>query len=95
MSDRELLEFAAKTLLPEDSHNCPHFMGGFLSNWNPIEDDSDAFRLAIALELDVMCASVKSAEDGITVQIQAGVDKYVATRKAIVEVAAEIGRNME
>lgn len=62
--------------------------------WNPILDDRDAFSLAIKLELDILCASVRSVEDGIEIPIQAGVDPNAATRRAITTVAAMIGKSM-
>lgn len=99
MTDRELLELAAKAhsglvYLPELGwiHEDPHGVRG--SWWNPLADDGDALRLAVKLELDVMCASVQSIEDGVAVAIEAGTNPCAATRRAIVRAAAEIGRSM-
>ena len=52
MTDRELIEAAAKAagvyLAPEWRGHHKH-----LPDWNPLEDDGDALRLAVALLLDV------------------------------------------
>ena len=52
MTDRELTEAAARAagvyLAPEWRGHHKH-----LPNWNPLEDDGDALRLAVALLLDV------------------------------------------
>lgn len=97
MNDRELLEMAAKaagievvtpTML---EHN----------QWNPIEDDDDALRLAVKLQLqirpndyDVMVVSRLPAH--ITVaEVCDNKDPCAATRRAIVRAAAEIGRGMK
>ena len=63
-------------------------------NWNPLTDDGDALRLAVKLELDVMCASVRSVDDAVDITIDAGTDIYAATRRAIVRAAAEIGKQV-
>lgn len=68
---------------------------GILRKWNPMWDDGDALRLAIKLEMDILVDSVRCVDHGICVNIQAGVVSYYPTRRAIVAVAAEIGRRME
>lgn len=76
--------------------------------WNPLEDDGDALRLAVALNLSVFTPG--GAGDFAVASIEAGVlsddgdtwiqewvtngDKMAATRRAIVRAAAEIGRGM-
>jgi hypothetical protein len=63
MSDRELLELAAKAAQMEvvTWSNCQ--AGGFLKRvsetesgkfWNPLTDDGDAFRLAVKLDLSII-----------------------------------------
>lgn len=96
MSDRELLELAAKAAglkatWSQSLEDDPLVYG---IEWNPLADDGDALRLAVKLELDVMCASVRSVDDNICITIEAGTDPYAASRRAIVRAAAEIGRNM-
>ena len=90
--DRELLELAAKAAgykIAWEGGCVTGWMAGG-SWWNPLTDDGDALRLAVTLELDVLCASVRSAEDDIEITIQAGVDPCAATRRAIVRAAAAL-----
>lgn len=101
MTDRKLLELAAKAAGIINQGYCESgflFTGtgesGAFYKWNPLTDDGDALRLAVKLELDVMCASVRSVDDAVEVTIQAGTDIYAATRRAIVRAAAEIGRTL-
>ena len=55
MTDRELLELAAKASGELTASWCGNdaYFDGVLSRWNPLEDDGDALRLAVKLELDV------------------------------------------
>ena len=106
MSDRELLELAAKAAgvdfyTPEgmDTPWCGRgfYLRGYVV-WNPLSDDGDALRLAVKLRLDIehLKSSVNVWKDCIgTGFIQNGNDLYAATRCAIVRAAAEIGRNMK
>ena len=104
MTDREMLEFAAKAAgmrVRQDGN------GGFWINvhipWNPLTDDGDALRLAVKCRIEVY----EGVGDGP--EAWAGyytVDKrkfccephendlYAATRRAIVRAAAEIGKVM-
>jgi hypothetical protein len=106
-TDRELLELAAKAagvpwegVLRDD--------GVFVHEgrqWNPLEDDGDALRLSVKLNIDIMNAT--PSEDGsegqsvtfplrgdygaITEWHDTTYGKFAATRRAIVRAAAEIG----
>jgi hypothetical protein len=109
MTDRELLELAAKAAGIEHygEHNA---QGGLKTTggwWNPLTDDGDALRLAVKLELDVcintpidrephthVIGFVGNSTDTIAVIEGRGDDPYAATRRAIVKAAAEIGRAM-
>ena len=60
MTDRELLELAAKAAGIDVGHSTRFpdntlFLNeqGLLINWNPLTDDGDALRLAVKLGLDV------------------------------------------
>lgn len=74
---------------------------GFPNFWNPLDDDGDALRLAVKLRLLVHVASayvevrwwddVKSETHGVR-EWDHGDDPYAATRRAIVRMAAEIGK---
>lgn len=102
MTDRELLELAAKAAGIE--HVTPMMLEW--GKWNPLEDDGDALRLAVKLRLDVTfgfddeenVVSVNANWDGApaeVIQEIIGQDVSEATRRAIVRAAAEIGREME
>jgi len=112
MTDKELLEFAAKAAGIElvtwtDMYDaCDEIGGRFITMpygepWNPLEEDGDALRLSATLRLQVKPGKHKG--DGCTVESkEAGVvgctvfrdDPYEQMRRAIVMVAAEIGKAM-
>lgn len=110
MTDRELLELAAKAaginrryyeafgewgLIDDDPD------GGF---WNPLTDDGAALRLAVKLGVDIeFHTNPEVVEPWVDAFAKVGggggellnPDHYAATRRAIVRAAAEIGRSME
>ena len=90
MTDRELLELAAKAVVNKSWHGNESYMRGFMSTWNPLTNDADAFRLMVDLRLwrdnqDICCIERVEDHNG---------DAYAATRRAIVRAAAEIGAQM-
>ena len=111
MTDRELLELAAKAagilldwefgprlaaLPPLDK------MNPAVGWWNPLADDGDALRLAVALNMGISIpvfnkhrADVISFRHPLVNAIEEGNDPYAATRRAIVRAAAEIGKEMK
>jgi len=102
MTDRELLELAAKTA---GIHGCWVADGiNTGSNpspviWNPLDDDGDALRLAVKLEINPKWLEGKAlawavGKSAICRAEALGKDPYAATRRAIVRAAAEIGRQM-
>lgn len=98
-TDRELLELAAKAAGIELTWDCEDRFGEpwtvingvVCAYWNPLEDDGDALRLAVELNI------LKNAylESWIAHEVGKGLDWYAATRRAITRAAAEIGRNMK
>ena len=99
MIDRELLEMAAKAIGLEEAKMRIEF-----NQWNPLEDDGDALRLAVKLGLilgtyahyvTVDLLSPNDRIETITVWHSQTNDPYAATRRAIVRAAAEIGRSMK
>jgi hypothetical protein len=94
MTDRELLELAAKAA-----------GGGFvIGYWNPLTNDGDALRLAVKLGIGfwvdsfiACCSWYTEGESPFTegmAQLAEEIvnnDPYAATRRAIVRAAAEIG----
>lgn len=111
MTDRELLELAAKAaeMHPDHwqwngygiqelaVHGVPHcgFQG---PEWNPLTDDGDALRLAVKFlfEIDMGRGCISVRHStGIKILEAFNQDPYAATRRAIVRAAAEIGRNMK
>lgn len=100
MSDRELIELAAKAagielgwkVNPCSGNEMAYTGAGSYTpcHWNPLTDDGDALRLAVKLGL-VFDATRKQTWCGAT-QYDAcephGDDPYAATRRAIVRAAA-------
>ena len=113
MTDRELLELAAKAAgINAEWHNDDDadfdaaYEGMFLKGkrspnnskyWNPLVDDGDALRLAVALrmQIDILDRSVYALALGGTKVCELDrADIDAATRRAITRAAAEIGRAM-
>lgn len=97
MNDKELLELAAIAVGRLAYDGKPDIGQDGDHEWNPLDDDGDALRLAIKLNIDiafapesdsvvcehcVLCASTHSVE---------ALDDFGA-RRAIVRAAAELGR---
>jgi len=103
MTDSELLELAAKAVgIDLNQVNGPIVNGGvrLQDNWNPLEKDGDALRLAVKLDLQIAknsCGTMAIAFRPVGLQINEplGEDPYAATRSAIVRAAAEIGKGMK
>jgi len=105
LNDRELLESAARAARFEFEWADPLYGGrdtpmadGII--WNPLDSDSDAFRLAIEIGLIVNAPSpigeyaiVKFYD--IDVWERVSDCRYAATRRAIVRAAAEIGSRVD
>ena len=107
MTDRELLELAAKAAGIEYHSYVDEVWGTGINIgdvdiplWNPLTDDSDALRLAVKLRLLILpCKSgeivtVDSYSTNDESTENARHDSYAATRRAIVRAAAEIGKAM-
>jgi hypothetical protein len=104
-TDRELLELAAKAegveimfwsgrdVVCQSAIIKPDGL-----EWNPLTDDGDALRLAVKLGMNVFHAgiSVYAMDEEGEIETSQGheLDRYAATRRAIVRAAAEIGRAM-
>ena len=89
MTDRELLELAAKAAWIDGKYSDEYGEATFIKKntdtWNPLTDDGDALRLAVKLRL-------LGSEDSclVTAMYELG-DPLAATRRAIVRAAAAIG----
>jgi hypothetical protein len=107
MTDTELIELAAKgariNAIKDPNgvwRNCTRLPPGFnifdAKPWNPLEDDGDALRLAVKLEMKINISQgnvqVRYKEDMPLVFVGCGIDKNEATRLAICRAAAEIGK---
>jgi len=110
MTDRELLELAAKAAGIEslwwtkDGNKLFQRNGGEQKPWNPLTDDGDALRLAVKLRLDIgfeklhtVSVGVNPLDKWITEYCDDGMGADISekTRRAIVRAAAEIGRSMK
>jgi hypothetical protein len=109
MTDRELLEAAAKAAGIDWIKNCVWIENGFYSPlakheriaWNPLTDSGDAFELAVKLRLTINCSYDDVAMCGqeftqkdVFIE-RNGEDPLAATRRAIVRAAAAIGKEMK
>ena len=100
MSDRELLEAAAKAAgYWAAEFNCPANLPH--KNWNPITDSGDAFELAVKLRLTINCSyddvvicGQEFTQKEVFIE-RNGEDPLAATRRAIVRAAAAIGKEMK
>ena len=110
MTDRELLELAAKAAGIEQGANradcgisttLADGRHGHLPRWNPLADDGDALRLAVELGINI---NFGNHDEGAVIAFdftgrfkdcEESGDPLAATRRAIVRAAAEIGRNTE
>lgn len=110
MTDRDLLELAAKAagfiyktvdnvLYVQRKRNPKDDWYG----WNPLDDDGDALRLAVKLKLCIAPQYLSTYAEVATrspegtfgmIYRDHSNDPFVATRRAIVLAAAEIGRLM-
>ena len=108
MTDREMLELAAKAAgyVPKRERETAVRTGLVLTDekgeithtfWNPLDDDGDALRLAVKLnmELDLMDwrIAVRTPE-GIKILQDIKDCREFAARRAIVRAAAEVGKSM-
>jgi len=107
MSDREMLELAAKAIgkVFVDPMSWEEGAG-----WNPLEDDGDALRLAVALSFSLVfdCYPPKARDlhrasfririwalGWIKEELDSEEVKCAAVRRAIIRAAAEIGKAMQ
>ena len=108
MTDRELLELAAKAagLKHVDYSGIDYDgrlgivlvdeIGRHCSDWNPLADDGDALRLAVKLEIDIFFgANYVIARGSVQMPtVNNTNDPDAATRRAIVRAAAALGEKM-
>jgi len=115
MTDRELLELAAKAtgikalwspdgLLRDCTNGHPAQNIYSAPPWNPLTDDGDALRLAVKLQIDMEFYVENGSTSAVLVEycdyrcnigrdeVEPKGDIYLATRRAIVHAAAEIGK---
>lgn len=96
MTDREQLELASKACGLEEAKMRIEF-----NQWNPLEDDGDALRLAVKLKIPIQfpdwtdVTRTWGSKDCLDAFDEPhGTDPLAATRRAIVRAAAEIGKAM-
>jgi hypothetical protein len=101
MTDKELLEAAARAAGIAIDHwradmpmvNEAEYGANEYHAWNPLTDDGDALRLAVRLDIDIIHAfgTRTAVAEETAGYIAEGKDPYAATRRAIVQAAADIG----
>lgn len=98
MTDRELLELAAKAAGDNRVLSMPYHDDCGLGGWNPLADDGDALRLANKLSIDIL-----HNWESVTARWELGKfcrekctddTRKQARRRAITRAAAEIGKAM-
>ena len=99
MSDRELLEYAAKAAgidwdAQMDNGTIVIAAEAHLF-WNPLTNDGAALRLAVKLNMTLAVGIARSDAGEFTEFDMCDTDPDAATRRAIVRAAAEIGRDMK
>ena len=97
MTDKELLELAAKAAGLELPIGSPNYFDGTenIVMWNPLTDDGDALRLAVELHF-IFCADNRDRVGFYYgEELASHGDVNIATRRAITRAAAEIGKDME
>ncbi|HEH8637074.1 TPA: hypothetical protein SH370_003576 [Pseudomonas aeruginosa] len=110
MTDRELLELAAKAAGYQFSTSMRSLSqppvpvilaeSGRWKQWDPLHDDGDALRLAVKLAIEI---SPCPEHDSVMCEPKGSPDSIITTealddygtRRAIVRAAVEIGRQME
>ena len=102
MTDRELLELAAKAAgvalrdLDDRYDGWEDIPVLIRRGWNPLADDGEALRLAVKLDIPISSESANGTtwicRGKLQVMQPHKDDPYAATRRAIVRAAAEIGR---
>lgn len=103
MSDRELLELAARAAGIDwfDEPAAKQGKGLHMKHgpfWNPLADDGDALRLAVKLDIEIEPvpfggrAIVRDDDDYGEQFDEESPDRMAATRRAIVRAAAEIAQ---
>ncbi|HEV2612555.1 MAG TPA: hypothetical protein VGU61_19995 [Noviherbaspirillum sp.] len=106
MTDRQMLELAAKAAditgtwaAVHQAYGKPPVEGintGSPIFWNPLTDDGDALRLAVKLDMDIICEGAKN-QTRVSCPVNAigfdltNDDRMAATRRAIVRAAVAIG----
>lgn len=97
MTDRELLELAAKATGDFYTHPDNKIPDGLPvifyldgKQWNPLTDDGDAMRLAVKLGMDI-CVDTRQIVDEMESHNN---DLRAFARRAIVRAAAEIGKTL-
>ena len=103
MTDRELLELAAKAVgLKGQAFLNTHGSASFKVEsepvpvfWNPLVDDGDAFRLMVDMRLPLDIEDYATYVYPLGVHVDHEDKPEAATRRAIVIAAAEMGRRME
>ena len=94
MTDKELLEFAAKAAGWVYLTNGQLYVDGEGNiNWNPLTNDGDALRLAVKTGVMRGCG-FDNAWNAMFAVGKLPTDPYAATRRAIVRAAAEIGKTL-
>jgi hypothetical protein len=102
MTDRKMLELAAKAVgikITWHGDVEPWCFAEVLPGikWNPLDDDGDAFRLAVDLKIELMVTDqyANACFDMVVYSEPLGHSARKAARRAVLRAAAEIGKGMK
>ena len=96
MTDRELLELAAKAAGYQLGPSGQYIVeDGIATGWNPLEDDGDALRLALDIGIAILPGCRAQLGYPLGPIFREGPLHPYATHRAIVCAAAEVGRKMK
>lgn len=98
MTDDELLHLAAKAA-GIDAKVLAYDNDGTAGYWNPLDDDGDAFRLIAKLTMHIgmernVATAWPAGKHWMFMTEKCGDDPAAALRRAVVRVAAAIGKEM-
>ena len=96
MTDRELLELAAKAAgyeLADTKPDYPLWVEG-VGLWNPLTDDGNAFRLAVRLGMIVREGQAQCGDVWCIEPPSPNSDPFAETRRAVVRAAAEMAKTL-
>ena len=95
LTDRELLTLAARAINFDLDEYSRRLKDDWINFWDPLENDGDALRLAVKLGFVNPGCFPNVAREMEQLILEGNPDWELATRRAIVKAATEVGRKMK